>query len=572
MRLRTQVLLLQIGVIAVSLAVGFGVLISGSGDRLRDEYAQRALAIARSVAADQQVRDAVAGHSADPASERPVARLLDGPLQRQASAVTRRTGALFVVIADVRGMRLAHPDPTQVGRPLSTDPARALAGAEDITTERGTLGESVRAKVPVLDARGGVVGLVSVGISTERIRDDQRSDLLTTIGIAVAALAVGVVGSAALARRWRRLTLGLEPDQLTELVREQEAVLHSVGEGVVAVDAAGVVRVINDRARELLAPNGSVGDRLDEIGLTPRIMEIARNPVDTPRAAAVGDRIVLASSRRVRRDGRDLGVVMSVVDRTDVEGLTREVESIKAMSDALRAQRHESANRMHVVAGLIRAGHASAALDYLDEIAGTGRFAGVLSGLENVTEPHLHAFLDAKAASAREHGVTLTLGPQTWLDATLASPIDVVTILGNLIDNAVDAARVGHRSPPIVEVELVAVGADLLVTVADSGDGIALEAIGGTDVESVFVEGVTTHADPTVPGGRGMGLALSRQSARGHGGDVVIGDPGRAPEDAESTIAGPGAENRLGGAIMVARIPGVLRPADPTVIEGHAPL
>lgn len=556
MRLRTQVLVLQIVVILLSLGVGFGVLVAGSGERLRDEYAQRALAIARSVASDQQVREETTRYSADVASPLTPTRaaLEASALQRQSQSIAARTGALFVVIANDRGIRLAHPEPEKIGGELSTDPNRALSGEEDLATERGTLGESVRAKTPIYADDGRIVGLVSVGISTERVRRDIRDDLLTTTAIAVGALAVGVLGSIALSRRWRRLTLGLEPDQLSELVREQEAVLHSVGDGVLAVDANGVVRVANDRARELLAITGSVGDRVEDIGLTPRVLEVAREPVETARAAAVGDRIVLVSSRRVRRDGRDLGLVVSVVDRTDVEGLTREVASIKAMTDALRAQRHESANRIHVVSGLIRQGRADAALEYLDEVAGTGRFAIAVPGVDNVAEPHLHAFLDAKAAAAREHGVTLTLGPQTWIDGELVSPVDVVTILGNLVDNAIDAAREGSREPRVVEVEIVAEGDTVLITVADSGDGIGglrlgADAAMADDPQSVFTEGVTSHADPTVPGGRGMGLALSRQSARGHGGDVVIGDPGG--------VVGP--ENPLGGAIMVARIPGVLR-------------
>ncbi len=355
------------------------------------------------------------------------------------------------------------------------------------------------------------------------MRRDVRDDLLATAGIAAGALAVGVLGSIALSRRWRRLTLGLEPDQLSELVREQEAVLHSVGDGVLAVDASGVVRVVNDRARELLAVDGDVGDRVEDIGLTPRVLDVAREPVETARAAAVGDRIVLVSSRRVRREGRDLGLVVSVVDRTDVEGLTREVASIKAMTDALRAQRHESANRIHVVSGLIRQGRADAALEYLDEVAGTGRFAIDVPGLDNVTEPHLHAFLDAKAAAAREHGVTLTLGPQTWIDGELVSPVDVVTIVGNLVDNAIDAAREGSREPRVVEVEIVAEGSTVLVTVADSGDGIGGLRLGADAVMPSTRSRCSSRASPRtrIRPSRVVGVWASRSHDNRRAGTVA---------------------------------------------------
>ena len=543
MRLRSQVLLLQMVVLAVSLGLGFGLVISGSTSRLRDEYAQRALAIARSVATDDQVQAEVESQGGVLVPS----ELESGALQQQAGEVAERTDALFVVIANNQGLRLAHPDPAELAKPLSTDPSSALSGDEDLATDRGTLGESVRAKVPVYSLDGDqVVGLVSVGISTEQVRKDVRRDLLALAGIATGALFVGAIGSMLLARRWRRLTLGLEPDQLAELVREQGAVLHSISEGVVAIDGDGVVRVINDRARELLAITADVGSRVDEIGLTARVLEVARTPVADPRSATVGDRIVLVSSHPVRRENRDLGMVLSVVDRTDVESLTRQVDSIKAMSDALRASRHESANQMHLIAGLLRQGDSANALDYLDEVMGTGPYGTEVPGIENIDEPHLRAFVDAKAAVARERGVLLTLSEQTYLEGILAEPVVVTTIVGNLIDNAIEA--VAGRPDAEVCVELISENETLLVTVADSGSGIAFD-----DPEQVFIEGVTTHVDSTVPGGRGMGLALSRLLACQSGGDLALVDRG----------GGVGADNRLGGAVFLARLPHMLEGPTP---------
>lgn len=542
MRLRTQVLLLQLVVIAVSLAVGFGWVVVGADDRIRDEYAQRALAIAQSVASDTEVRTGVAattGTNLDPAA------LAAGPVQTQANAVRERTGALFVVIANRQGIRLAHPEDAELGKPLSTDPTRALRGEVDIATDRGTLGESVRAKVPVFGPDGEVVGLVSVGVSTEQLAADTRHDMIATGLIAAVALGIGALGSILLARRWRRLTLGLEPDELTALVRERDAVLHSMADGVLAVDNAGIVRVINDKARGLLDIDAALGTPVDRLGLTPRVRAVLDEPTPDEVAATVGDRIVLVSSRRVEIDGRDLGMVLSVIDRTDVENLSREVDSIRSMSSALRAQRHETANRMHVLAGLLRHGHADEALAYLDEITGSGTGAH-LDGLENVAEPHLHAFIDAKTSQARERRVVLRLGEQTWVEGVLTEPVVVTTVLGNLIDNAIDAAAdrpVDSDEPGVVEVEVIADGTAVIISVADSGPGISV-----TDPDAVFAEGVTTKAAGAVPGGRGMGLALTRQIARRIGGDVWIADTGGQSRPA----------NPLGGAVFVAHLPCVL--------------
>mgnify|MGYP002651845565 CR=1 FL=1 len=546
MRLRTQVLLLQLSVIAVSLGVGFGVVLAGTDDRSRDEYAQRALAIAQSVAADRETVSEVAESDR---SDLDVSQLANGPIQAQASAVRERTGALFVVIANANGIRLSHPDRGEVGKHVSTDPTKALSGQADITTDRGTLGESVRAKVPIIDD-GRVVGLVSVGVSTADLAAATRRAIGTTVLIALAALAVGAVGSILLARRWRRLTLGLEPDELAELVRDQGAVLHAMADGVLAVDATGVMRVINDKARQLLDITDEVGTSVDDLELSDRIRAVLRTPTPDPVAATVGDRIVLVSSHRVDVDERDLGIVASIIDRTDIEELTREIDSMGAMSTALRAQRHETANRLHVLAGLLRRGHVDEARAYLSELTGSAGHFG-LEGIENIDEPHLAAFLDAKASHARERGVVLGLGDQTWVRGTLLDPITVTTVVGNLVDNAIDAAaqRIGESdgdndSRPHVDVDAITEGDELLITVTDSGPGIGFD-----DPATIFSDGVTTKEAPSVPGGRGMGLALSRQLARRLGGDIVVVDPGGERRN--------DVENRWGGAVIVARPPGV---------------
>ncbi|ETA08123.1 histidine kinase [Gordonia alkanivorans CGMCC 6845] len=535
-------LLLQLAVLAVSLAVGFGLVIAGADDRVRDEYAQRALAIARSVAADTGVRVAVAAQQgrAVEADE-----LVDGPLQRQAAAVRERTGALFVVIGNDQGIRLAHPEVAELAKPVSTDPSKALAGSDDVATDRGTLGESVRAKVPIFDPGGRIVGFVSVGVSTERIAKETRSDIIATTLLALTALGIGALGSVMLARRWRKLTLGLESDELAELVREQGAVLHAMADGVLAVDADGIVRVVNDKARALLDIDAPVGTKAADLGLTPRIAAVLATPTDEPLAATVGDRVVLVSSHRVHADGRDLGMVLSVIDRTDVEALSREVDSIRSMGAALRAQRHETANRMHVLAGLLRHGHADEALDYLEELFGSGPGGALLAGLGNVREPHLHAFLDAKAAHARERRVTLRLGDQTWLQGTLTEPVVATTVVGNLIDNALEAAS--GQADGIVEVELIADGDTLFVSVGDSGPGISFD-----DPDEVFAEGATTKPGDHVPGGRGMGLSLARQVARRIGGDLWVADPGGERS--------PAPEHDPPGALFVARLPGIIAP------------
>lgn len=539
-RLATQVLVLQIAVVAMTMVIAFGMFAFFSHQRLAYEYGVRALDIARVLAAAPAVRTGVAGYD-DQTGALSADALARGPLQLIATEVRKRTDVLFVVITNDRGLRLTHPDPAELGKPTSTDPAMALAGREEVVHETGTLGPSVRAKVPVFapDSQR-VIGEVSVGVSTRAVHEQLWSNLRWAALLGGGALLIGTVGSVLLARRWRALTLGLRPAEMAEMVRGQAAVLHGIGEGVLAADADWRTTFVNDEACRLLGITAEAGRPVDDIGLTPRVLAVFRAADPTPTLATVDERIVVVSARPVSRDGRDLGTVLVVRDRTDVESLTRQLDAVQLMSTALRAQRHEFANRLHLLNGLLHVGHTEEAAQYVEDLLGAGPLGSTVPGIDTVRDPYLQAFLAAKAAAAREAGVTLTVGANTWVAGRLALPVDVTTVLGNLLDNAIDATRGTTGDLKEVEVELLQENSTLYITVADSGTGVRPEF-----VNQLFVEGTTTKPDSGIPGGRGIGLALSRQLCRGLGGDLRLssaGDP----------------ESRLHGAEFIARLPGVM--------------
>ncbi|MCX5537616.1 ATP-binding protein [Streptomyces sp. NBC_00006] len=557
LRLRTQVLLLQSAVVALALTAAFGAFAYVNDRHVEREYQLRALGVARTVAANPVVRAQAAHYSVSgdghrrARAEKEVDALAEGPVQALAQAARARTGSLFVVVTDDRGVRLAHPQKSQLGRMVSTDPSRALAGHEVLDHDHAHLGEEIVAKVPVYAPHSHrVVGEANAGVAASHVHDQVVRVLLVGLACLAVALLVGVMASAALARRWRRLTLGLEPEELVGLVQEQEAVLHGIGDGVLALDARERVTVVNDEARRLLAVDGPVGAPVSEWGLNPRVLAVARaarpdGGGGEPVVTTAGERVLVVSARRVRRADRDLGTLVTVKDRTDVESLTRQLDAVQAMSTALRAQRHEFSNRLHVVAGLVHGGHLTQAARYLEELLGTGSTSVSLPGLDAVDDAYLRTFLRAKAAQARENGVELTLGEGTWVDSPVTEPVDVTTVLGNLLDNAVHAAGEGGRTSRQVEVELMTHGTTLVITVADSGDGVPL-----AHAEDIFEEGVSSKEDTSTPGGRGVGLVLVRQIARSRGGEVELVTPG-----------GPGNDEDPGGAVFVARLPGVLKEA-----------
>lgn len=542
-RLATQVLLLQVAVVTLTLGIAGGLLAFMSHQRLAGQYEDRSLDMARAIAFAPAVRADVARYDVARLTPSPALtdELANGPLQILAAEIQQRTSVLFVVITNNQGLRLSHPNRDELGKHVSIDTAEALAGHEVVTREDGTLGWSVGAKVPVLAPDSNrVVGVVSVGISTATVHHQLWTDVRTAAVLVGAALLIGVIGSFLLARRWRGLTMGLQPSEMAELIRSQAAVLHGIDEGVLAVDTTWKTTFVNDEACRLLEVSNEAGRAVAEIGLTPRVLEVFRAADATPSLATVGDRIVVLSARHVTRDDRELGTILVVRDRTDVESLTRQLDAVQLMSTVLRAQRHEFANRLHLLNGLLHSGHVEEAAQYLEELLGSGPLGSALPGIDAVRDAFLQAFLAAKAASAREAGVTLTIGENTWVPGRLGLPVDVTTVLGNLLDNAIYAARTGAKEPKVVEVELLQDGSTLHITVADTGDGVAPDF-----VEHVFTEGTSTKPDSGIPGGRGIGMALSRQISRALGGDIRLSNAGS-----------PGA--RLCGAEFIARLPGVM--------------
>ncbi|WP_346960133.1 ATP-binding protein [uncultured Arthrobacter sp.] len=560
----TQTLLLQLGVVALVVLLSSAVHAWLTYERLGREAENQALTLARTVASDPAVRAEVQQISARPGTP-PPAELLAGPLMAAAEGARARTGALFVVITDETGLRLAHPDADRLGMRVSTDPSEALSGKEVTTRNTGTLGPSAGAKVPVF-APGSttVVGEVSVGYSTETIGQSLARDIVPIALTAAGALLAGVLASFLLRHRLRRLTLGLEPEEISTLVHDQVAVLQGVDDGVIGVSADGRISVFNAAARRMLEQPDLAGTTWASAPVPAPLKALTRP--DATEGDAVeflaGGRVLVASARKALHGREDLGWVVMLRDRTELQQLTRQLDAVGTMSTALRAQRHEFANQLHTIAGFMSIGQHQQARDYLARLAATGPLKFPVDQAELLQDPYLQAFLGAKGVEADERGVSLRLGPETLVRGHVVEPQEVTTVLGNLIDNAVNAAVAGAATDRWVEVEVLDAPGDggapgtLHIIVGDSGDGLPAAADGGQGfgtgdgaddaggTEGVFAEGFTTADQPArASGGQGLGLALARQLARRRGGDVTVLERG-AP-------GGP-------GAVFMATLPGTI--------------
>ena len=510
LRLSTQIVLLQLAIVSLTLGTGVTVSILQARAQLDRESGRQSLAIARTVSQIPEIRAAFS----QPQPERII-----NPI---AERIRRQTRAAFVVVANERGIRYSHPDPAKIGKPVSTDPSEPLSGKEFVGVQTGSLGRSVRAKVPVRGADGRVIGLVSVGILEDAVSAQLRHDLPVLLIPPAIGLLLGAVGSLLLARRIKRQTFGLEPNEIGGLLEQREAVLHGIKEGTVATDVHGRVILVNDEATRLLDLDDSViGRRLADIVPAGHVRDVLGGSVEGPdQVVLVNDRVLVANRMPVTMRGRDVGAVVTLRDRTELEGLLRELHDVRSLADALRAQEHEFSHRLHVIAGLIELGRHDDAVGYIHK-ASLVHQALVASIVENVSEPTLAALLLGKAAVASERGIELNVTDDTRLTEDYGDARDLVTVVGNLVDNALDSvAAVGSGA---VTVTIRDEEQGVHVRVRDTGPGVDPWL-----VNEIFHDGFTTKV-ATGTGRRGLGLALVSQTVRRRtGGWVGVDNDGGA--------------------------------------------
>ncbi|GAA2446421.1 sensor histidine kinase [Streptomyces macrosporus] len=502
-RVFSQVLLAQLAIVTGVTALATGLFLALFSDELDEQAMRRALAIARTTAAEPRFAEGVRTTPPSP----------DGPVQAAAERIRRASGAAYVVIMDRRGVRWSHPEPDRVGRRVSTDPSTALAGRDVMEIDVGTLGRSARGKVPLRDDEGRIVGAVSVGIAYDNVRDGLLYAVPVLLAYASGALTLGAVAAYLVARRLRSRTHDLSFSDISALLTEREAMLHGIREGVVALDGRGRVRLVNDEAQRLLDLRAEdIGRPLEEVLPPGRTRDVLAGRVTGSDLLAVSGGRVLVANRMPTGDG---GAVATLRDRTELELLSRELDGTRGLIDALRAQDHEHANRLHALLGLLELGMHQEAVEFLGEAVGVRRTTAEQVA-ERIHDPLLYALLVGKATVAAERGVTLRVAPDTLLPNRLVDPRDLVTVVGNLVDNALDAAS-GSREAR-VEVALRAEGRTVVLRVSDTGPGVPAELR-----EVIFTEGWTLKDSPAHRP-RGIGLALVRRLAERYGGGATVGD------------------------------------------------
>ena len=492
-------------------------------DRGYTETSNRMLSVATAIADSPLVL--TASESANPSTS----------LQPYARDLMEDAGLDFITIMAPDRTRWTHPTETEIGKDYIGAIEPALSGTAFTEISTGTLGPSVRAVVPVTDSGGTVRALVAVGTTTSNITIALNARLPSVLGLAAGLLVSGSIVTWLLGRYLRRVTLGWGPEHLGQLFVYYESVLHSVREGLVLVDLHGDLVLYNDQAAQLLGipprpPAGSTErpPTLSDVSLPPSLGELLRSGRTTQdEIHLTGTRVLVVSqepaSSTSTTGGKSIpmGFVATIRDHTDLQALGSELQSMQTLSDALRAQTHEHSNRLHTIVSLMELGRTEQALEFAThDLELSQRLADEMVG--SVDEPVISALIMGKSAQAHERGIDLSVTASGTLAQSGLATQDLVTVLGNLVDNALDAAAAGE-DPRRVSVAVSSNERAVVIEVADSGAGVEPDII-----DDVLRFGFSTKAAADTAlgrsaSGRGLGLALVRQAVTRLGGTLTIG-------------------------------------------------
>lgn len=511
LKLKTRMILALglVGALQTLLIGGFaGFYLSES---LYDQIGQRALMVAKTVAAMPTVISGVRDN--------------DSPALMQLSRrVTATNEALFIVIGDHNAIRLAHPDPSRIGHSMGDDDGdygtRALVHGEGYVDKAlGSLGYSMRGKAPIVDpANNEIIGIVSVGYSLDQVLSSIRRYELVLYGVMGLMLVASVIAAVIIAGRFKRAIFGLEPEEIARLFEEREATLQSVREGIIAIDREGLITTFNRAAIDTLGLEPGTrltGEPINEVLPGNNLMTVLENgePDFDKEVWFQGQQMVV--NRLPVRQGDDIiGVVSSFRRRDELDQISQQLTRIRQYADTLRSQTHEYSNKLHTIAGLIQIDAKEEALALIgSEVSDHQALIHLL--LEAVPDPVIAGCLLGKYNRAREMGLRLDIDPDSQMaDVPPALPRDqLVSVLGNLIDNALEATRHHHGAGGRVTLTMTDLGHDLIFEVEDQGPGIPDD-----QQDRIFERGFTSK----VEAGHGIGLFLVRQFVNRWGGSITV--------------------------------------------------
>jgi len=514
MKLSTSVSLMVSAVIATVLLIVHLFYFFQISHVTQESVRDKALAVARTLADSPEIQRAL---------QQPPTQ---GIIQPIASAVQESNDLLFVVITNMNGIRYSHPDASLINQHFIGDDLQpALRGQENMAVNHGKLAEALRLFTPVYNSQQRQVGVVAIGISLSEVAKQINQSRWNIFWSALFGILVGAIGTFLLVNAAKRILFGLEPYEISTLFEQRQAMLQSMKEGVIAVDDHTQVTLINRAARQLLrdagiqqAVNSDIGETVAASGpLIANLRNVLSN--GQPRRDEeinLRGRILLCNTMPVRSNGVIIGAICTFRDKTEVSQLMQRLDGMVSYVDALRERSHEFMNKLHVILGLLHMKSYGKVEDYILKTANNYQTEiGSLMG--KIKSPVIAGFLLSKINRASDTGNHLLISDDCMLpDSGSETQVAVlITVLGNLIENALDA--LGPSAEGEISVLLHYQNGFLACEVSDDGPGIAADQL-----EAIFEKGFSSKGDE-----RGVGLFLVKQQTESLGGKIIVeSEPG----------------------------------------------
>ncbi|WP_309245527.1 sensor histidine kinase [Virgibacillus proomii] len=435
-------------------------------------------------------------------------------LQSIADNIKMQVDAEYVVIKNTDGVIYAHPDNLLLGKKRQeSDNYRALIfGQSYISRSEGSLGAALSGNTPIFDDNGNIMGIVSVGYLFEDIYAKIYRKIRVISNVSLVGLLLGVIGGIILTNNIRKDTLGLEPFEIANLYRQRSAILHSIKEGIIAIDENGRITMINQPAIDMLGCNNHyLYEPIEKIFPNTLLEDFLKSGENEENQEMyLNDRLVIMNREVVKENGRIIGAVASFRDKTEVKKMIETISEVRQYSEDLRAQTHEYANKLYVLSGLMQLGKHEEAVDMIQaELRVNSKQNHLL--FDQIKDNNVQAILLGKIAKSSEKKMEFIIDQNSSL-SPLPKHIDIsslIAILGNIIDNAFEAVS-GNEIKKVVFFA-TDVGNDIIFEVADNGKGIITK-------ESIFKKGFSTKTGED----RGYGLAIVQDTVNRLGGAIEI--------------------------------------------------
>lgn len=518
MKLRTRMItLISILIIGIFIIFTF-FLYSFISNTVQNQIGSRALSVAKSVANIPDVKEAF--ELEEPGN---VIQDIVIPIQEE-------TGAEFIVVGNMDSIRYSHPNPDNIGKRMvgEDNDGALLHGDSYVSTAEGSLGLSIRGKTPIYAEDGKIIGLVSVGFLNEDIEgiiSERSQSLWLTI---LSIITIGIIGAILIANYIKKLLSNKEPEEITQLMIEKEAILQSTHEGIIAVDTSGMLTMINQEAQKLLfnqpiEENKYIGKPITDFIYQTNILQMINQENHVyNREIVFDDTVLLVNQTSMYNDEKHIGTVFTFRDKTELEGVIKELSRIKQYANAQRAQTHEFSNKLYTILGLLQLNQQEKAIDFIKKNQRTNE-KWEKSMSDRIAEPIIHAILQGKLNQANELGINMRVHPESQLAYRFSEEEQdvLLTSLGNLMENAMDAVKEQPDGNRDISILFTDIGEDIIIEIEDSGPGIK-----DKDIQYIFEQGFSTKKGNN----RGIGLALTYQAIQRIGGRITLeeGDLGGA--------------------------------------------